>query len=634
VVNDTGADVHGAAVRVTVEDAAGGVWRFETPGTLDVPAGGGGAFALSCPIPGAKPWSPETPWLYRLRAGILCRGAAGGDTDAAAGAAGGVTVIAGLRTIRFDPDHGFFLNGVKTVLKGVCVHEDSGCLGGAVWKDVWRRRLEKLKAMGCNALRMSHNPHGEKLYELCDELGFMVMDEAFDEWEGCKNKWRRGHNVYPPAHQGYYEDFPAWHEKDLAAMVVRGRNHPSVILWSIGNEIDYPNDPYAHPRFAETTGNNDANKPREERLYNADRPNMGRLAEVAARLVAITRRYDRARPVLTAAAFPELSADLGFLDALDVAGFNYRENLYDEFHRRFPRLPLLGSENSHALAAWKAVTDSEYVAGQFLWTGIDYLGEAPGWPWRGSAAGLLDTAGNEKIAYYRRRALWAAGSTPHLAARRVEAPGERPGRPGENRPDRGREINPWELSRGWDYLPGAAVTVVCYTGAPRGELLINGRSLGEAVRDDDREYLLWDGVPFEPGELRVVCAGGEDTLESTGAAAALAVSAWRPLREPSPFFPDSGKYEIAQIEIEVRDSRQKRCHGSSAEVFVSADGAGAKILGLENGDLPDTTEYARPSRRAHHGRLVAFALVERGAAEVTFTARSPGLAPASVTVGV
>ena len=135
----------------------------------------------------------------------------------------------------------FFLNGKrKQRFKGVCVHHDGGCLGAAMYREVWLRRLLKLKEGGCNAIRCSHNPHMPELYDLCDELGLLMMDEAFDEWENPKNKWSTGHNVYPPKHEGYAEDFPEWHERDLADMVRRDRNHPSIVMWSIGNEIDYP----------------------------------------------------------------------------------------------------------------------------------------------------------------------------------------------------------------------------------------------------------------------------------------------------------------------------------------------------------------------------------------------------------
>ncbi|MFQ7124666.1 MAG: glycoside hydrolase family 2 TIM barrel-domain containing protein [Eisenbergiella sp.] len=176
-----------------------------------------------------------------------------------------------------------------------------------------------LRECGCNAIRCSHNPHMPELYELCDELGFLMMDEAFDEWENPKNKWSTGHNVYPPRHQGYFEDFPQWHEVDLKAMVRRDRNHPSVIMWSIGNEIDYPNDPYCHPMFETMTGNNDADKPAAERTYDMNKPNAQRLSVLAARLAKMVRQEDKSRPVTLAAAFPELSSRIGFLDALDVA---------------------------------------------------------------------------------------------------------------------------------------------------------------------------------------------------------------------------------------------------------------------------------------------------------------------------
>ena len=311
----------------------------------------------------------------------------------------------GIRTFRFDPDEGFYINEENVKLKGVCLHHDAGCLGAAVAKNIWRRRLLKLKDMGCNAIRGSHNPHNVELYELCDEMGFYVIDEAFDEWEGPKNKWSTGHNVYPPKHQGYFEEFPQWHEKDLKAMVLRDRNYPSIIMWSIGNEIDYPNDPYCHPLFNTMTGNNDANKPSSERQYNPNKPTAERLSVLARRLVGIVKEVDQSRPVSLAAAYPELSTQIGFIDELDVVGYNYKEEYYVDDHKRFPLKPFLGSENGHSYEAWLAVRDNPYISGQFLWTGIDYLGEAYGWPIRGSGAGLLTTAGFEKDGFYYRKAL-------------------------------------------------------------------------------------------------------------------------------------------------------------------------------------------------------------------------------------
>ena len=343
-----------------------------------------------------KLWSPDSPYLYTLETRLSVDGKSY-LVD---------TRKVGVRTFSFDPNKGFFLNEKSTKFKGVCVHHDGGCLGAAMKKEVWRRRLELLKKSGCNAIRCSHNPHMPELYDLCDEMGFMMMDEAFDEWENPKNKWSTGHNVYPPKHQGYYEDFPMWHEIDLRTMVRRDRNHPSVIIYSVGNEIDYPNDPYCHPMFTEMTGNNDNNKPAKERQYDPNKPNMERLAILVKELANIVKDEDSTRPVTVAAAFPELSTKIGFIDELDVVGYNYKEHLYAQDHKRFPKKTFLGSENSHSLEAWNAVKDNDYICGQFLWTGIDYLGEALGWPVRGASSGFITTAGFPKPEFNVRAELW------------------------------------------------------------------------------------------------------------------------------------------------------------------------------------------------------------------------------------
>ncbi len=263
-------------------------------------------------------WSPENPYLYTLKTEVIFEDEVC-DT---------VYTPFGVRFFNFDPNKGFFLNGVHTKLKGVCVHHDAGALGAAVPKEVWRDRLLKLKECGTNALRTSHNPPDPTLLDLCDELGFITMDEAFDEWEGPKNKWWQGHNVYPPKRFGYFEDFPEWGEKDIKAMVMRDRNHPSIVMWSIGNEVDYPNDPYCHPSFSSMTGNNDANKPEIERMYDPNKPNAERLAVIARQLVKWVKECDTTRPVTAALAFPELSTNTGYFEALDIAGYNYKEHLY------------------------------------------------------------------------------------------------------------------------------------------------------------------------------------------------------------------------------------------------------------------------------------------------------------------
>jgi hypothetical protein len=576
-------------------------------------------FAITVPVSSPERWSPDAPNLYTL---VLELWEAGRPQPVSVSP----PLRIGIRDIRFDPDRGFFLNGKSLKMKGVCVHHDAGCLGAAVWPEVWRRRLEKLKAAGCNAIRTSHNPHMRELYALCDEMGFLVMDEAFDEWEGCKNKWSRGHNVYPPVHQGYAEDFPRWHEEDLAALVIRDRNHPSVIMWSIGNEIDYPNDPYVHPLFTEMTGNNDANKPRSEMAYNPGKPNMERIAAIAARLVQIVKKHDNTRPVLTAAAFPELSSQIGFFDSLDIVGYNYKEQCYETDHRRFPRLPILGSENGHSVAAWKAVRDNEYISAQFLWTGIDFLGEAQGWPVRGSGAGLLDLAGNEKIAWYRRKAIWSEQPVLYLATR-----------PAPEGPDASDEVPPWKLFRAWDYAPGQPVQVICYTNLAAVELLCNGNSRGRGELHTDRGCVTWT-IPFERGILRATDAAGgaaADALESTLPAARLHLREWKPATAETAWptaRPMAGKYRVAQIEAALLDEAGRLCAAESRMVEVSLAGPGA-ILGLENGDIADCSEYAAPRRRLYRGRLIIYTLLETEAKEpVTLTAAAEGLPPAAIAL--
>lgn len=411
-VNDSQNQVE-LAVRTILFDRKGN-FVAELIGETGLEPGEKGKIRLSGTVENPCLWSPETPYLYRMKSWYRVNG-------------GEEYLVheekVGIRTIAFLPDEGFFLNGENKKIKGVCVHHDGGCLGAAMKAEVWQRRLELLKECGCNAIRCSHNPHMPELYALCDAMGFLMMDEAFDEWENPKNKWSTGHNVYPPKHQGYYEDFPAWHEADLRTMVKRDRNHPSVVLWSIGNEIDYPNDPYCHPMFETMTGNNDANKPEAERRYDCNKPNMERLSVLAARLAHIVREEDLDRPVTVAAAFPELSSRLGFFDAFSVVGYNYKEHLYEEDHQRFPDKTFLGSENSHSDEAWQAVTEHPYICGQFLWTGIDYLGEAKGWPVHGSPAGLLTTAGFPKPGYERRKALWLKGGVDASKEERENARG-------------------------------------------------------------------------------------------------------------------------------------------------------------------------------------------------------------------
>ncbi len=287
-----------------------------------------------------------------------------------------LTTNVGFRTIQFDADKGFFLNGRNLKLKGICMHHDAGALGAAVPREEIARRLDILKEMGCNAIRTSHNPFSPDFLDLCDEKGFLVIGEAFDEWELPKKKWIQGWNVGTPGKQGYSEYFMDWAKKDLRDFIIRDRNHPSIIMWSIGNEVDYPNDPYTHP-ILDTEAN-----PQTWAKFSESLPHADRLGEVARELSALVMDLDKTRPVTAGLASALMSNETGYADALDVAGYNYQESRYEADHKKYPGRPLYGSENGMTLEMWNYVADNDYVMGQFLWTGFEYLGEAGRFPTR------------------------------------------------------------------------------------------------------------------------------------------------------------------------------------------------------------------------------------------------------------
>jgi len=562
--------------------SSGRVHAFATE--AEIPAGASADAVVTGQLPQPELWSDTTPHLYRLTS-TLSWGRSGSAV---------YQDTVGIRTFRFDPDHGFFINDEPRTLKGVCLHEDAGPFGTAVPTEVWLRRLLKLKDVGCNGVRMAHNPHAPELYRLCDALGFFVIDEAFDEWENPKNKWWQGHNVYPPRHQGYAKDFHAWHERDLAAMVDAHRNHASIIAWSVGNEIDYPNDPYASVLFAEMTGNNDARKTARQRSYDPRRPDARRLPTIARRLVEIVKARDATRPVTIGAAYPELSTRTGFLDAFDVAGYNYKEHLYEDDHRRFPGRPHLGTENGHRYSDWLAVADNDYIAGQFLWTGIDYLGEAHGWPIHGSGAGLLTVAGFEKHSFHLRRSWWSDEPVAYIVTRPyVEA----------------EDKNFWShpIARTWDGT-GGAIEILCFSNGDEVRLTCNGEPIALA-RDDDHGY--WTAVsPPRSGSLVLeALRNGQvvarDELGPRGEAVTIDASVWEaPAHLPGVLaqagLPADG---TVQIECILRDAKGEIARN---ELMVSAEVEGGALLGIENGDLSDNTAYALPRRSTHEGRVIVF----------------------------
>ncbi len=304
---------------------------------LIVQANQNGKIATRMLIKNPQVWELNNPVLYQLKTRIFKNGK---EIDA-------TVTSTGFRSLTFHPDYGFSLNGRSMKVKGVCIHHDAGVLGSAVPKEVWRRRLLMLKEIGCNAIRTSHNPQAPDVYELCDELGLLVLNEAYDEWEFPKRKWIEGWNEGTPGYQGSYDFFKEWGEKDLEDMVKRDRNHISIFAWSIGNEVDYPNDPYSHPVL--DGGKNTGFTQAIYGGYKKDAPSALGLGDIAKRLVAVVKKYDPHRPTTAGLAGVAMSNETEYPGALDIAGYNYTESLYASDHKKYPDRVIFGSENRNDL---------------------------------------------------------------------------------------------------------------------------------------------------------------------------------------------------------------------------------------------------------------------------------------------
>ncbi len=568
-----------------------------------VPPGGEQAAGDVLSVPGPRLWSPEQPHLYTLHTEISHNGEVVDAEETAVG----------IRSLRFDPDAGFFLNERRLKLKGVCLHDDAGALGVAVPPKVWERRLQTLKAGGVNAIRMAHNPHMPELYDLCDQLGFLVQDEAFDEWELGKNKWLEGWNVGTPGRDGPHEHFEQWAEADLGNMIGRDRNHPSVILWSIGNEIDYPNDPYTHEVLDQG--------PTPQSYgpgFKPGNPHADRLGVVARRLAGVVRALDPTRPVTAGLASALMSNETGFADALDAAGYNYQEYRYAEDHAKYPHRVLYGSENGMRWDFWEAVAANPYVCGQFLWMGIDYLGEAGRWPTRSNGAGLLDLAGLPKPEYYYRQSLWSETPMVYLGTRAV--------------PEGEEAASLWTHKQAapvWQGAEGVPVRVVCFTNCEAAALFLNGRSLGVKGLADAPDRVLWWDVPYAPGTLTVhglnggaaACAG---ELKTSGPPQTL-------LAEADTAALTADGVDLAHIVVRVTDADGVPVYDAAHEITWAVEGP-ARLLGLESGDHDSHEDYQAPTRRAFHGRLLGYVQSTSASGPVTVRLTALGLEEAVVTL--
>jgi len=547
-------------------------------------------------------WDLENPNLYQLKTTVLKDEKQIDET----------VTKTGFRTFTFDPNNGFALNGKWMKMKGVCLHHDAGVLGSAVPREVWETRLKTLKEIGVNAIRTSHNPQAPVFYELCDELGLLVLNEAYDEWEFPKRKWLEGWNYGTPGFEGSFDIFADYGEKDLEDFVRRDRNHLSVFAWSIGNEVDYPNDPYSHPVLDK---GKDGFGQAAYGGYKKDAPDAMRLGVIAKRLVAAVKKYDKSRPTTAGLAGVAMSNETEYPGALDITGYNYTESKYQSDHEKYSNRVIFGSENVHDMDPWLAVKNNKHIFGQFLWTGIDYLGESGRWPSRGFYSGLVDFAGIIKPRGYFRQSLWSDKPMAYIGTY-----------PLKNEKDISKDA--WAI---WNYTPGEKIRVVVYTNAAKARLELNGKVVGEAKPYDEKTGIIYWDIPFTAGKLEAIGLSKDDKEVSRYAITSTQQPVELTIADTN--ITINKEKGVAKIMVQVKDQNGLPVMLSDNEVTCTISGPGT-LLGLEAGNNSDMTDYTDNVQRVFHGHIAAYIQATGEAQPIKVTFTSQWLKPVEVTVNV
>ena len=569
---------------------------------VEVAANKSGKISTKINVKNPQLWDLENPNLYQLKTTVFKDGKQIDET----------VTKTGFRDFKFDPNNGFALNGKWMKMKGVCLHHDAGVLGSAVPREVWETRLKTLKEIGVNAIRTSHNPQAPVFYELCDELGILVLNEAYDEWEFPKRKWLEGWNYGTPGFEGTFDIFADYAEKDLEDFVRRDRNHLSVFAWSIGNEVDYPNDPYSHPVLDKgKDGFGQANYGG----YKKDAPDAMRLGAIAKRLVAAVKKYDKSRPTTAGLAGVAMSNETEYPGALDITGYNYTESKYQSDHEKYPNRVIFGSENVHDMEPWLAVKNNKHIFGQFLWTGIDYLGESGRWPSRGFYSGLVDFAGVIKPRGYFRQSLWSDKPMAYIGTY-----------PLKDVKDVSKDA--WAI---WNYTQGEKIRVVVYTNAAKARLELNGKVVGEAKAYDEKTGIIYWDIPFASGKLEAVGLSKDDKEVSRYAISTTQQPVELTIADKNiTITKDKG---VAKIMVQVKDQNGLPVMLSDNEVTCTISGPGV-LLGLEAGNNSDMTDYTDNVQRVFHGHIAAYIQATGEAQPIKVTFTSQWLKPVEVTINV
>ncbi len=556
----------------------------------------GSTAQLALKINKPKLWSVAQPNLYKAITQVKANGKIVDE----------VTQTFGIRYFHFDKDKGFFLNGEWLKIHGVCNHHDLGAMGAAVNVRAMERQLEILKAMGCNAIRTAHNPPAQELLELCDKMGFLVMDEAFDMWAKKKNKF------------DYFADFKQWHKEDLLDMVLRDRNNPSVFMWSIGNEIREQFD---------STG-----------------------ITITKELVNLIKTVDTTRPIT--AGLSEWNPEKNFMykaGALDVIGLNYHHEVYEDFQKHFPDQIFLGSENMSAFATrghydmpsdstyfwpaaspqkivekgnpdftvsaydqvsaywgsthettWKLIKKHKFLSGLFVWSGFDFIGEPIPYPWpaRSSYYGIIDLAGFPKDVYYMYQSEWTNKPMLHIFPH-------------------------------WNWKPGQLVDVwAYYNNADEVELWLNGKSLGIKKKEGDALHVQWR-VPFEAGTIKAISRKNgkvvlQKQINTAGAPARIELTADR-----SNINAD-GK-DLSFITARVLDKNGNLVPDANNALTFKVTGAGF-LAATDNGYQADTVSFKSATRQAWKGLALGIVQNNTKKGNITVLVQAAGLPPATLTI--
>lgn len=497
------------------------------------------------------------------------------------------TVSVGIRESHFDPDTGYWLNGKNFKIKGACLHIDGSAFGSAVPVAVWERRLNELRKLGVNAIRTAHNPPSPEFLDLTDRMGFLVMDENFDQWTVAKNPF------------DYHLVFDEWSKIDTRDMVLRDRNHPSVIIYSAGNEIhDTPKPEIAKP--------------------------------ILAGLVETFHKYDPTRPVTQALFRPNVSHDYdnGLADLLDVVGQNYREKEILAAHKQKPTRKILGTENTHDLNQWLAMRDNPEYSGQFIWVGVDYLGESAAWPNYAYGKGLLDRTATPRPVGYQRQSWWSDKPMVYIA-RRVAPATASPTDPGYEIAEQKRTqilFGDWTPKNLGAHEENAEI----YSNCDEVELFLNGKSLGSKPKPNDDRPRNWK-VNFEAGTIKAVGKNGgkvvaEYELKTAGKPAKIILSA-----DKTNVANDWN--DVVFVTATVVDDKGVVVPNANNLIEFTATGAGS-VVAADSADNADHDPFQAKQSKAFQGTCEALIKANKGLGVINVTAKSGELTSNKISVSV